>query len=84
MLRIPEQDGTFDKALLSYSESTGESHSYVNPAVWDSPAEAGRVMWCNPRGRSRYPLHRGIPRISLISSACGGIIQLANITSLRL
>jgi hypothetical protein len=29
-LRIPAQDGTFDKALLSYSESTGESHSYVN------------------------------------------------------
>jgi hypothetical protein len=29
-LRIPAQDGTFDKALLSYSESTGESHLYVN------------------------------------------------------
>ena len=49
MLRIPEQDGTFDKALLSYSESTGESHSYVNPAVWNPLAEAGRVMRCNPR-----------------------------------
>jgi len=30
MLRVLAQDGTFDKTLLSYSESTGESHSYVN------------------------------------------------------
>ena len=44
MLRIPEQDGIFDKALLSYSESTGESLSYVNPA-----AEVGGGMRCNSR-----------------------------------
>jgi len=31
ILRIPAQEGTFDKAVLSYSESTGESYSYVNP-----------------------------------------------------